>query len=70
MKFSGYEPVGLANEYHVFFEKFHLVAGIRLDRLLKQRSALRESEFSFDFPPPRDEFSSSFRTLILSPTNS
>jgi hypothetical protein len=24
-----------------------------LDRLLKQRSALRKPDFSFDFPPPR-----------------
>ena len=28
-------------------------AGICLDRLLKQRSALRKPDFSFDFPPPR-----------------
>jgi hypothetical protein len=30
------------------------MAGIRLDRLLKQRSALRKPEISFAFPPPRD----------------
>jgi hypothetical protein len=29
------------------------MAGIRLDRLLKQRSALRKPDFSFDFPPQR-----------------
>jgi len=29
------------------------MAGIRLDRLLKQRSALQKPDFSFDFPPPR-----------------
>jgi hypothetical protein len=28
------------------------MAGICLDRLLEQRSALREPDFSFDFPPP------------------
>jgi hypothetical protein len=29
------------------------MAGICLDRLLKQRSALRKPDFSFDFPPLR-----------------
>jgi hypothetical protein len=29
------------------------MAGICLDRLLKQRFALRKPDFSFDFPPPR-----------------
>jgi hypothetical protein len=28
------------------------MTGIFLDRLLKQRSALRKPDFSFDFPPP------------------
>jgi hypothetical protein len=28
------------------------LAGICLDRLLRQRSALRKPDFSFDFPPP------------------
>jgi len=28
------------------------MAGICLDRLLKQRSALQKPDFSFDFPPP------------------
>jgi hypothetical protein len=28
------------------------LAGVCLDRLLKQRSALRKPDFSFDFPPP------------------
>ena len=32
---------------------FSGMAGICLDRLLKQRSALRKPDFSFDFPPPR-----------------
>jgi hypothetical protein len=32
------------------------MAEIRLDRLLKQRSALREPDFSFGFPPPRPPF--------------
>jgi hypothetical protein len=58
--------------------------GICLDRLLKQRSALRISGFLFDFPPQRGglrslsggavcnaaENTSAFRTLIQSPTNS
>jgi hypothetical protein len=29
------------------------MAGIYLDRLLKQRSALQTPDFPFDFPPPR-----------------
>jgi hypothetical protein len=29
------------------------MAGICLDRLLNQRSALRKPDFSFDFPPQR-----------------
>jgi hypothetical protein len=29
------------------------MAGICLDRLLKQRSALQKPDFSFDLPPPR-----------------
>jgi hypothetical protein len=32
---------------------FAVMTGICLDRLLKQRSALQEPDFSFDFPPPR-----------------
>jgi hypothetical protein len=58
--------------------------GICLDRLLKQRSALREPEIPFGFPPQRGglrslsgravciaaENASVFRTLIQSPTNS
>jgi hypothetical protein len=32
---------------------FVAMSGICLDRLLKQRSALRKPDFSFDFPPPR-----------------
>jgi hypothetical protein len=32
---------------------FIWVAGIRLDRLLNQRSALRKPDFFFDLPPPR-----------------
>jgi len=32
---------------------FSGMAGICLDQLLKQRSALRKPDFSFDFPPPR-----------------
>jgi len=32
---------------------FIWMAGICLDRLLQQRSALRKPDFSFDFPPPR-----------------
>jgi hypothetical protein len=32
---------------------FVAMAGICLDRLLKQRSALQNPDFSFDFPPPR-----------------
>jgi len=34
------------------------MAGICLDRLLKQRSALRKPDFSFDFPPQRGGFRS------------
>jgi hypothetical protein len=55
-----------------------------LDRLLKQRYALHESDILFDFPPQRGglrslsvgavclapEITDSFRTLIPSPTNS
>jgi len=29
------------------------LAGIRLDRLLKQRSALQKPDFPFDIPPQR-----------------
>jgi hypothetical protein len=32
---------------------FTWMTGICLDRLLKQRSALRKSDFSSDLPPPR-----------------
>jgi len=32
---------------------FNAMAGICLDRLLKQRSALQKSDFSFDLPPLR-----------------
>jgi hypothetical protein len=32
---------------------FMAMAGICLDRLLKQRSALQKPELPFDFPPPR-----------------
>jgi len=32
---------------------FIAMAGICLDRLLKQRSALQKPDFPFDFPPPR-----------------
>jgi len=32
---------------------FILLAGICLDRLLKQRSALQKPDFSFDLPPLR-----------------
>jgi hypothetical protein len=35
-------------------ENFIGMTGICLDRLLKQRSALRKLDFSFDLPPPRD----------------
>jgi hypothetical protein len=56
-----------------------------LDRLLKQRFALQESDILFDFPPPHrggirslsvaavcfaTEITESFRTLSPSPTNS
>jgi hypothetical protein len=34
-------------------ENFIRMAGICLDRLLKQRSALRKPDFFFDLPPPR-----------------
>jgi hypothetical protein len=60
------------------------MAGICLDRLLKQRCALRKPDFVFDFPPQRGglrslsvgafclaaDIASSFRTFIQSPTNS
>jgi hypothetical protein len=32
---------------------FIAMAGLCLDRLLKQRSALQKPDFPFDFPPPR-----------------
>jgi hypothetical protein len=58
--------------------------GICLDRLLKQRFALHESDFPCNFPPQRGglrslsvgafclaaDIASSFRTFIQSPTNS
>jgi hypothetical protein len=58
--------------------------GICLDRLLKQRFALHESDFPCNFPPQRGglrslsvgafcfaaDIASSFRTFIPSPTNS
>jgi hypothetical protein len=64
-------------------ENFIWMTGIRLDRLLKQRSALQNG-FLFRFTAasrrfkefvgrgglPRDEISISFRAFILSPTNS
>jgi hypothetical protein len=60
------------------------MAGIRLDRLLKQRSALQKPDFPFDIPPQRGGLRSLsvgadclatesrvfFRTFISSPTNS
>jgi hypothetical protein len=63
---------------------FIWIAGICLDRLLKQRSALQKLDFSFDLPPPRGglrslsvgavclaaEFSNSFRPFSQNPTNS
>jgi hypothetical protein len=65
-------------------EIFIAMEGIFLDRLLKQRAALRRSGIPFGFPPQRGgsrslsvaavclaaEISSSFRTFIQSPTNS
>jgi len=36
-----------------FAKIFIAIEGICLDRLLRQRSALRKPNFSFDFPPPR-----------------
>jgi len=42
----------------MFFGKFRWMAGICLDRLLKQRSALRKLDFFFDLPPPRGGFRS------------
>jgi hypothetical protein len=63
---------------------FIAMAGICLDRLLKQRFALHESDFSCNFPPQcgglrslsvgafclAADIASSFRTFIQSPTNS
>jgi hypothetical protein len=63
---------------------FFWMAGICLDRLLKQRSALPKTGFILRFTAAlrrlkefvgrgalhRDEIPSSFRTFILSPTNS
>jgi hypothetical protein len=63
---------------------FTSMEGICLDRLLKQRFALRKPGIPFDFPPQRGglrslsggavciaaENTSGFRTLIQSPTNS
>jgi len=60
------------------------IAGICLDRLLKQRSALRRLDISFDFPPQRGgirslslravgiaaEITSVFRIMSQGPTNS
>jgi hypothetical protein len=63
---------------------FVAMAGICLDRLLKQRAALRTLGVLFGFPPQRGglrslsgeevclaaEYTSVFRTLIQNPTNS
>jgi hypothetical protein len=63
---------------------FNGMTGICLDRILKQRSALRKPDFTFDFPPLRGglrslsvaavclatEITESCRTLSPSPTNS
>jgi hypothetical protein len=63
---------------------FNGMTGICLDRLLKQRFALRKPEFSFDFPPQRGGLRSLSveaaclaaaiahfsRTYIPNPTNS
>jgi hypothetical protein len=63
---------------------FPWMAGICLDRLLKQRSALRKPGISFDFPPQRGglrslsvgtvclaaEMTISFRAFVQNSTNS
>jgi hypothetical protein len=65
-------------------EIFIAIAGICLDQLLEQHSALQEPDFSFDLPPPRGglrslpfgavclaaEISNSLRPFNQSPTNS
>jgi hypothetical protein len=47
------QPVGLANEIISSSENFRWMAGIYLDRLLRQRSAWRKPDLVFDLPPPR-----------------
>jgi hypothetical protein len=47
------EPVGLLMNTISSSGNFIGMTGICLDRLLKQRSALRKPDFSSDFPPPR-----------------
>jgi hypothetical protein len=84
-KNEGQEPVGPANEYLIISWSFIAMAGICLDRLLKQRSALRRPGNPFDFPPRlrgglrslsvaavclAAEIASFLRTFIQSPTNS
>jgi hypothetical protein len=48
-----WEPVGPANETITSPGNFLGMAAICLDRLLKQRSALRKLGTPFDFPPQR-----------------
>jgi hypothetical protein len=78
------EPVGLAHETLSSSGNFPGMTAIRLNRLPKQRSALRKPDLSFNFPPPcgglgslslraaciATELSNAFRTLSRRPTNS
>jgi len=52
-RFSRQESVGRANGTISSSENFLDMAAVCLDRLLKQRSALRKPDFSSDFPPRR-----------------
>jgi len=78
------EPVGLADEYHIFFGESHWDGGnlprqapkaalraAKTGYLLRFSAASRRfKEFVGQGGLPRDEISNSFRTFILSPTNS
>jgi hypothetical protein len=48
-----WEPVGRAKKHHVFGQNLIAMDGTRLDRLLKQRFALRRPDNPFDSPPQR-----------------
>jgi hypothetical protein len=82
-RFSRQEPVGLANVTVSSSGNFLGIAAIHLDRLLKQRIALRKRTIPFALPPQRGglrnlsgravslaaETAYDLRTLSYNPTN-